>query len=70
MVVEAATKECESLLETITSSTAEVETKQEKAVKKEEDLKVRVWGLRFAFEPQNPKGLGFGIRDSRCRTVL
>ena len=40
VVVEAATQDCNSLLEVITTSTADVETKQAVAIAKEEELKV------------------------------
>lgn len=40
VVVEAATQECNALLEVITTNTADVETKQEIAIAKEEELKV------------------------------
>ena len=40
VVVEAATQECNALLEVITTNTADVETKQAVAIAKEEELKV------------------------------
>ena len=40
VVVEAATQDCNALLEVITTSTADVETKQSVAIAKEEELKV------------------------------
>lgn len=40
VVVEAATQECNALLEVITTNTADVETKQTVAIAKEEELKV------------------------------
>lgn len=40
VVVEAATQDCNALLEVITTSTADVETKQAVAIAKEEELKV------------------------------
>ena len=40
VVVEAATQDCNALLEVITVSTADVETKQAVAIAKEEELKV------------------------------
>ncbi len=42
VVVEAATQDCNALLEVITVSTADVETKQAVAIAKEEELKVSV----------------------------
>lgn len=41
VVVEAATQECNALLEVITTNTADVETKQAVAIAKEEELKVQ-----------------------------
>ena len=40
VVVEAATQECNALLDVITVNTADVETKQTLAIAKEEELKV------------------------------
>lgn len=40
VVVQAATQDCNALLEVITTSTADVETKQAVAIAKEEELKV------------------------------
>ena len=40
VVVEAATQDCNALLDVITVSTADVETKQGVAIAKEEELKV------------------------------
>ena len=41
VVVEAATQECNALLEVITTNTADVESKQAVAIAKEEELKVQ-----------------------------
>ena len=41
VVVEAATQECNELLEVITTNTADVEQKQEVAMKTEQELKVK-----------------------------
>lgn len=41
VVVEAATQECNGLLEVITTNTADVEQKQEVAMKTEQELKVK-----------------------------
>ena len=50
VVVEAATQDCNALLEVITTSTADVETKQAVAIAKEEELKVTVLSIVAAEE--------------------
>ena len=53
VVVEAATQDCNSLLEVITVSTADVETKQAVAIAKEEELKVLVSVLHVSLQARN-----------------
>ena len=81
VVVEAATQDCNALLEVITSSTADVETKQSVAIAKEEDLKVleiavaavlrsksgSSWGLSQN-QAVNQDSIWCTIRSSNART--
>ncbi len=67
VVVEAATQDCNALLEVITVSTADVETKQAVAIAKEEELKVSVSVPHVSLQARRSLSKAFMQGNSDCR---